>query len=63
MSESILYTYLTPSGVWWFSSRQHMVRSVAVSVPLSMCTYSFCASPSGVFGIRSRTSSRLDCNV
>jgi hypothetical protein len=62
-SSFVVHTHLTPSGVWWFSSKQHMVRSVAVSVPFSMCTYSFCASPSGVFGIRSRTSSRLDCNV
>ena len=32
-----------------------------LSVPFSMCTYSFLDSPSGVFGVRSRISSRRAC--
>lgn len=35
---------LIPIGVCQFSTRQQIVRSVAVSVELSMCAYSFFAS-------------------
>lgn len=55
-------THLTPSCVWWVSSTQHNVRSVAVRVQFSMCTCSFLGSTPGCFGLRNRTSSRRDCS-
>ena len=55
-------THLTPSCVWWVSSMQHNVRSVAVRVQFSMCTCSFLGSTPGCLGLRSRTSSRRDCS-
>ena len=55
-------THLTPSCVWWVSSTQHNVRSVAVRVQFSMCTCSFLGSTPGCLGLRSRTSSRRDCS-
>ncbi|KFM23253.1 hypothetical protein F751_3444 [Auxenochlorella protothecoides] len=56
-----LTPHLMPSGVWWFSRMQHSVRSVAVRVELSRCTYSFLVSPAGPLGVRMRMSRRRDC--
>lgn len=53
----------TPSRVWWFSSTQHSVRCVAVSVALSMCTWLLpreAALPAGE-DWRRRMSRRLAC--
>ena len=53
----------TPSRVWWFSSTQHSVRCVAVSVAFSMCTWLLpreAALPAGD-GCRRRMSRRLAC--